>query len=111
MVTEIDKATANDLLAKLDDLENEARRAGLLDAEMRSSVCILRESLRRSARRTRPSDERRTPNYTYVECARCNRKGTPRCRRKGGRWGLCVIPGCMELVEDASQFIKVDRIG
>lgn len=48
------------------------------------------------------------PNYTYVECARCNRKGTPRCRRKGKRWGSCVIPGCMELVENAPRFIEVD---
>ena len=75
---------------------------------MQSSVCILRESLRRSARGARPSDERRPPNYTYVECARCNRKGTPRCRRKGKRWGSCVIPGCMELVENAPRFIEVD---
>ena len=107
MVTQIDKATANDLLAKLDDLENEARRAGLLDEEMQSSVCILRASLRRSAEGRKKSERKDSPNYTYVECERCNRKGTPKCRRKGRRWGLCVIPGCMELVENAQRFIKV----
>ena len=110
MVTEIDKATANDLLAKLDDLENEARRAGLLDAELQSSVCILRASLLRSADGRRKSELRDLPNYTYVECARCNSRGTQRCRRKGKRWGLCVIPGCMDLVEDAPRFIKVDAV-
>lgn len=108
MVTEIDAATANDLLAKLDDLENEAGRAGLLDAEMQSSVCILRESLRRSAEGRGKSGRMDLPNYTYVECERCNRRATPKCRRKGKRWGPCVIPGCMELVENAPRFIKVD---
>lgn len=108
MVTEIDAATARDLLARLDDLENEAGRAGLLDAEMQSSVCILRASIRRSAEGRGKSERMDLPNYTYVECERCNRRGTPKCRRKGKRWGLCVIPGCMELVADAQKFIKVE---
>lgn len=107
MVTEIDTPTANDILAKLDDLEDTARSAGLLDAEMQSSVCILRASLRRSAGWRGKSERRDLPNYTYVECERCNRKGTPKCRRKGKRWGSCVIPGCMELVDNAPRFIKV----
>ena len=106
MVTEIDVPTANDLLAKLDALENEARSAGLLDAEMWSSICILHCYLRRSAEGRNESERRHSPNYTYVECERCNRRGTPKCRRKGERWGLCVIPGCMELVEDAPKYLK-----
>lgn len=45
-------------------------------------------------------------NYTYVKCDECVRHGTPRCRHKGERWGYCVIPGCMVLVECAAQFRK-----
>ena len=48
--------------------------------------------------------KKKIPNYTYVECEECNRRGTPRCRHKGKRWNLCVIPGCMELVEDAPKY-------
>lgn len=50
------------------------------------------------------------PNYTYIECHLCNRKGTPRCRRKGYRWSPCVIRGCMELVEDAPKFLKASGL-
>lgn len=124
MVIQLDESAVRELDGLLDVFEDTVRRVsgriydldgGVTWNKIDSAIGEARETIRGALRAmegaSNPPQKPNTPNYTYVECERCNRKGTPRCRHKGKRWGLCVIPGCMELVENAPRFIKVDSPG
>jgi hypothetical protein len=119
MTVQLDKRSVLKLEENLDVFEDTVRRisgriydldGGVSWRKIDSAIGEARETIRGALRgmeeASSPPQKPNTPNYTYVECERCNRKGTPRCRRKGKRWGLSVIPGCMELVENAPRFIK-----
>lgn len=42
--------------------------------------------------------------YTYVECRKCRRYGTPKCSHKRKHWSPSVIPGCMIPEECAGDY-------
>ena len=54
----------------------------------------------------KPREER---EITYVKCDDCARRGKPTCRKRGMKWSVSVIPGCMILAKDADKFKKSDE--